>query len=54
MTNKLAARLRYWWITGRHAKRPRRYQSNGWPIYQVISAEEMMRLAANQRSRGKW
>ena len=47
MTSKLTARLRYWFYTGRHAKRPKR---DSWH-YPVMSAYELERVAANQRMR---
>ncbi len=47
MTSKLTARLRFWFYTGRHAKRPKR---DSWH-YPVMSAYELERMASNQRMR---
>ena len=47
MIPRWKSRLRFWWITGRHAKRPKR---DSWH-YPVMSAYELERMASNQRMR---
>ena len=52
MTATWKARIRYWWLTGRKIRKPKRY--NGSWRYPVRSAQDLANLARNQAGRGVW